>query len=193
MEEGPVDNYDGAVIASEDGGFLITNTLKTGDLLITKDLTEYNNFINETVEATPDKVTFVYEITATFGESTTPIYHDYAALTFDGSATTNIIELKDKLPVGAKVTVKEVYTGAGYIAEEASGSGDATVTGKDEVKDLVITAGTTDIATANFKNAYDDRIPGGYGVVNQYTKDSNGNWTGKDIGDNHRVPAPVVQ
>ena len=87
------------------------------------------------------------------------------------------------IPVGAVVTVVEDYDGAGYVIE---GQSTKTVTITDP------TDAEAEVAEADFTNAYDDKIPGGYGIVNHYTKDNDGKWTGENIGDN-RVPAPVVQ
>ena len=175
VEEAEVEHYDGEVKVTEtETGFevAVTNTLKTGDLKITKDLTKYNQFVNGNGDAQAQNVTFVFLITATFDGR--EIYKDYAALTFDGTGSSTI-ELKGKLPVGAKVTVEEVDSGAGYVP-----------VGEDKVSNIEIKEGTEDVATANFNNAYNDEITSGYGVVNKYSNDGSG-WEADNSGDN-RAP-----
>ena len=159
----------------------LTNSRRYGDLVIRKDLTKYNNFISEDPEAAVDQATFIFHITAKKGDAT--VYEDYVGLTFNGEEMINSVEIRGMIPVGAVVTVVEDYDGAGYVIE---GQSTKTVTITDP------TDAEAEVAEADFTNAYDDKIPGGYGIVNHYTKDNDGKWTGENIGDN-RVPAPVVQ
>ena len=158
----------------------LTNSRRYGDLVIRKDLTKYNDFISSHDDAVTDQVTFIFHITAKKGDKT--VYEDYAGLTFNGEEMINSVEIRGMIPVGAVVTVEEEYSGAGYAVQ---GQSTKTVTITDP------TDAEAEVAEADLTNAYDDRIPGGYGIVNHYTKD-NGRWTGENIGDN-RVPAPVVQ
>ena len=159
----------------------LTNSRRFGDLVIRKDLTKYNNFINEHVDPQVDQATFIFHITAKKGDTT--VYEDYVGLTFNGDEMTNKVEIRGMIPVGAVVTVVEDYDGAGYVIE---GQSTKTVTITDP------TDAEAEVAEADFTNAYDDKIPGGYGIVNHYTKDNDGKWTGENIGDN-RVPAPILQ
>jgi len=159
----------------------LTNSRRYGDLVIRKDLTKYNNFISENPEAAADQATFIFHVTAMKGD--TKVYEDYVGLTFNGKEMINSVEIRGMIPVGAVVTVVEDYDGAGYAVQ---GQSTKTVTITDP------TDAEAEVAEADFTNAYDDRIPGGYGIVNHYTKDKDGKWTGENIGDN-RVPAPVVQ
>ena len=159
----------------------LTNSRRYGDLVIRKDLTKYNNFISENPEATVDQVTFIFHITAKKGDTT--VYEDYAGLTFNGEEMINSVEIRGMIPVGAVVTVEEEYSGAGYAVQ---GQSTKTVTITDP------TDAEAEVAEADLTNAYDDKIPGGYGIVNHYTKDKDGKWTGENIGDN-RVPEPILQ
>ena len=145
-----------------------TNTLAFGTLEITKDLSVYNDFVNSTTNTTPDNVTFTFEIIATWNG--TQIYKDYKALTF-AQAQASTITIANKLPLGSVVTIKEIYPGAGY-------------TPTPEGSDTVNIEKMTTTATAAFKNAYNNTIIGGYGIVNHFTQDENDEWSGENIGDN---------
>ena len=137
----------------------LTNEIQLGDLTITKDLTKYNDFVNQTTstDKTIDKVTFIYRITVTLD---TWKYEDYISLTFDTAGSDSIV-FEDAFPVGAAVTLIEVYTGAGYFNTDEYDP-DRTWTGE-------ITDGEeSPAAVANFTNAYDNKIIGGYGIENTY-------------------------
>ena len=63
------------------------------------------------------------------------------------------------IPAGSKVTVTEVYTGAGYEIV-----GDS----KKVLESLVADEDSQEIATASFENKASNEIHGGYGIVNNY-------------------------
>ena len=74
-------------------------------------------------------------------------------------------EVKEKtiriadIPAGSKVTVTEVYTGAGYEIV-----GDS----KKVLESLVADEDSQEIASATFENKASSEIHGGYGIVNNY-------------------------
>ena len=78
---------------------------------------------------------------------------------------TAVDEVKEKtiriadIPAGSKVTVTEVYTGAGYEIV-----GDS----KKVLESLVADEDSQEIATASFENKASNEIHGGYGIVNNY-------------------------
>ena len=77
------------------------------------------------------------------------------------------------IPVGAKVKVEEIYTGAGYVNTTplaVGGLGDDNTT-------FVILAPEDDNAplTATFADKCDNELIKGYGILNQYSYD-NGGW-----------------
>ncbi len=155
-EETVPEGYEQSDKSTGDNVTTFTNTLNLGDLIIEKDLTKYNNFVNQTVSAEADPVTFIYRVTASLGSWT---FDDYVSLTFDGAGTDSI-EFEEVFPVGAEVTIVEVYSGAGY-----KNTGESTVTVK--ITDPADT--TAKVATANFKNAYDNKIKNGWGIQNHYS------------------------
>ena len=123
-----------------------------GDLSIVKNLTSYH----ETLEG----ATFVFEIKAIKEDRL--VYSDVVSMTFDGPGS-GALTVED-IPAGARVTVTEVYSGAGYRESTDTRN-----------RDTVIEAGET--AAVSFTNEYDGRLNGGgIGVVNHfvYEKDEDG-------------------
>lgn len=130
---------------------------RLGDLQITK------NLVNQNVTS-GEKATFVFEVVIEplKGETETRL----ATLTFDQFGTKDAV-VKD-IPAGAKVTVTEIYSGASYEL-----TSDAAVT-KTIIAD--------DMVGVSFTNTHDGRPNGGYGVVNHFETDENGqyHWTQKE-------------
>ena len=130
-----------------------------GDLRITKELDVYN----ETVGG----ANFVFQIEATKTdvdtEETEVVYSDVVYMTFTKPGTESIVV--ENIPAGAEVVVTEIYTGSSYKLVS-----DPSVT--------VIIVGNDDTDTddetqeVTFKNTYDERLNGGYGIVNEYSYDS---------------------
>ena len=120
-----------------------------GDLKIVKTL---QNYIG------PDPATFVYLITATTGEGSKQkvVFSDVAGIHYP--AETELI-IEQQIPVGAAVTVEEVYAGSRY---EAVGS---------ITQNTVILSPNDAAAPANvtFTNTHNNTDFGGYGVVNHFT------------------------
>lgn len=117
-----------------------------GNLEISKTLQSYN--------ASLGPVTFIFKIEATQGGK--KVYSDVVSMVFT-SATTQKITIEN-IPVGAEITVEEVYSGASY-----------TVVGGDSIKTCkILNAGTT--ATVSFTNAWDNKLNTGTSVINHVTK-----------------------
>ena len=120
-----------------------------GDLKIVKTL---NNYIGT------DPATFVYSIKATIGEGEKEkdVFSDVVAIHYPVETE---ITIEKQIPVGAKVTVEEVYQGSRYevvgdIAQET-----IILSPKDEKAPASVT----------FENKHNDTEFGGYGVVNNFT------------------------
>ncbi len=147
-----------------DGEWLydLTVTLKPerseryGSLEIVKTLQSYE---------TKDPATFVFQVEATLGEgeNAQKVYSNVVSLSF--TAPGQKTKLIEKLPVGAHVTVTEIYSGAVY----------SLVT--DDTQTTVIPA--NDIASVAFTNDYNNTNKGGGAVTNQfdYGEDNNWGWT----------------
>lgn len=143
----------------------ITTSLKPeradryGDLVIEKELKSFN--------ATVGGATFIFQVDAVKDyklglsgkEELKTVYSDVVALAFDeaGKLSTTI----EKIPAGAVVTVKEIYSGGSY-----------TVTGSDEFETVII---ADEAATVTFVNDYDGSLNGGTCIVNHF-EEVNGGW-----------------
>lgn len=132
---------------------------RLGDLVIHKNLVDQNATMGE-------KATFVFEVAYTTpkGESKTKI----VTLTFDAAGEKSAT-VKD-IPAGSKVTVTEVYSGASY----------ELISENDQTADIV----ADEEVGVSFKNAHNGKTNGGYGVVNNYKPDENGQYDWKQLEDN---------
>lgn len=132
---------------------------RSGDLIINKTLVNQNVTFG-------DKATFVFQVDITKADGTTE--SKVEALTFDsvGSQSAKITGL----PAGAQVTVTEVYSGAAYKLTSANGV-QTTITANDEYS-----AAGAPTAEVSFTNEADGRNNGGYGVVNHFELDENGQY-----------------
>lgn len=122
-----------------------------GALEVIKDLPVYN----ETVGG----ATFVFQVEAVKTDVDTEekkaVYSDVVSMTFDKPGKESIL-IQD-IPAGAEIVITEVYSGASYSLES-----------DPEVK---VTIEAEEKATASFTNNYDERLNGGYGVVNHFAYD----------------------
>ena len=125
-----------------------------GDLEIVKELTTYE-------DSSP--VTFVFEILATMPETGETVYSDVVGLTFS-KAGVRTAKIVDKIPVGANVTVTEVYNGSSY-----------TVVGEDE-KTTVIVSKDQNPARVTFENEFNKGRRKGYGIVNHFSYVEDKGW-----------------
>jgi hypothetical protein len=134
--------------------------IRFGDLEIVKTVTDF---------VAGDSATFVFSIEGTINGEV--VYSNVAALTFDAAGQQRIL-LADQIPVGATVTVTEIYSGARYTL-----SSDAT-------QQTVILNPDEGTASVSFTNTYDGSNRSGNGVINHFAQDENGNWTVDNSRDN---------
>lgn len=144
--------------------------IRYGDLKVVKDLIVYN-----TNASTTDPVSFVFRVN---WQKINDIGQDEGTgdailmLTFTGTGVKSSL-IEGVIPVGAKVKVEEIYTGAGYVNTTPLVVGGL---GEDNT-DFVILAPEDDNAplTATFADKCDNEQIKGYGILNQYSYD-NGGW-----------------
>lgn len=153
--------------------------LRYGYLEIVKDLLTYESFAGQSEEAV-----FVFQVEATLGEGDqkVSVYSDVKTLTFTGTGLKSV--LIDKIPVGAEVTVTEVYSGASYtlktVGQKYYGPGvepDGGVSpGYSTLENGPVNAviRVNDVASVKFTNEYDHRQTSGHGVINHYEYGVNG-------------------
>ena len=134
------------------------------DLRIDKELLSFR---------TGSPATFVFTVEAVLHDNI--VYSNAVSMTFDGPGIQSEL-IADKIPVGAQVTVTEVYSGAAY--QVAAGSAQVqTVTMANA------DAGSADFANiASFQNVYDGSGREGAAITNhfEYMDDGEGliwNWT----------------
>ena len=125
-----------------------------GDLKINKTLAHHN-------ATTGKKATFVFkiEITPLKGKTETRI----ESLDFESAGNSSVTITK--IPAGATVTVKEVYSGASYKLTSANDQ-TATIVATDR-------GAKVDPASVSFTNDIKDNMNGGYGVKNNFKLDEN--------------------
>ncbi len=81
-----------------------------------------------------------------------------AAVDFTGTAEAGSTQV-GKIPAGSKVTVKEIYAGAGYKQES----------GPEPAEVIIIADGEPNaVVKVNFTNATDNTTTGGYGIINTF-------------------------
>ncbi len=129
-----------------------------GDLEIRKTLDSYN--------ATLGSATFIFQVDA---EKDGITYSDVVSLVFDGPGTRSVV-LRQKIPAGAAVTVREVYSGASY---SVSGS-EVQIVERSLAATILAETGEPDPQESprnqvSFTNTYDNRLNGGTSVVNHFT------------------------
>lgn len=170
------DSFEGEVNTGNPGPwvydlsvYLKPEQIPYGSLRIIKDLLEF-----ESSEA----ATFVFQVEAELNGRN--VYSDVAAFNFTQAGQQEV--LIEKLPVGAVVTVTEIYSGSHYIQTGVT-PGPVTIT-------------ATDIATVEFSNTYDERRTGGHGIINRFSYDyinGVGGWNViQDSVENLQNPNPPV-
>lgn len=131
-----------------------------GDLVIRKTLLSFAGY---------DDAVFVFSVKA-YAEDENGVeqlvYDNVVSIRF-GAAGTNEYRIENKIPVGARVVVEEIYSGAVYTAV-----GDTTQTAE-----IVLDKDGAAPATVSFTNDYDDGDKGGGGVLNEFTYSEDGGWT----------------
>lgn len=113
-------------------------------------------------ELDAQRATFVFDVEATLRGRT--VYSNVMSLTFDRPGEKRIL-IENKIPVGAEVTVTEVYSGASY-----------TMTAADWTTPNVISA--TELASVTFTNDYNRSHNSGHGIINHFQPemDAGGTW-----------------
>ncbi|MBQ2040610.1 MAG: Cna B-type domain-containing protein [Lachnospiraceae bacterium] len=173
IEEVEVNGYETEITGSTEEGYRIINTMRFGDVRITKDLKTY--------ETSSNQATFVYSVKATMevaGKDEPVVVYDGVVTLDFTSATTASAVIKD-LPAGAVVEVEETYSGAAY--DQKSGPDwdvdDQTIIADEEIG-------------VEFSNAYNGELTHGYGILNEYEAEG-GSWVhleevinSNDAGDN---------
>lgn len=122
-----------------------------GLLKIVKTLEKYN--------VSNGPATFVFDVEAVLkGEK---VYSDVVSIVFKDPGVEEI--LVEKIPVGAEVTVTEVYTGASYkLISDAS-------------RETTIVEDLLDPSSVSFTNDYDERQNGGHSITNHFTYEAEEN------------------
>jgi hypothetical protein len=133
-------------------------TRRFGALEIVKTLQSY--------DTTGGEVTFVFSVEAVKDEAT--VYSDVVAMTFYGPGQKSV--LLENIPVGAEVTVSEVYSGAGYRL--VSSETQTSVIALDEISQVT------------FENDYDNGRNKGHGLVNHFEYDPANGWQWQQLVDN---------
>lgn len=130
-----------------------------GDLVINKTLENHN-------ATTGKKATFVFQI------DITPLKSDKTETrieSLDFEAAGNSSVTITKIPAGAAVTVKEVYSGASY--KLITSANDQTQKTK-----IIATDEKGAPVSVSFTNDVDDNMNGGYGVKNNFKLNENGQY-----------------
>lgn len=120
-----------------------------GSLEIVKNLETYNVNV---------PAVFVFSVEAELEGKN--VYSDVVTITFTEAGQKK--SLIERIPVGARVTVKEIYSGASY-----------EVTSADERN---VTIDATEVASAEFTNDHTTTNHGGGGVNNHFTYDTQNGW-----------------
>lgn len=112
------------------------------------------------------QATFVFSIEAVLNGET--VYSDVVSITFTdaGQQSCRI----GRIPVGAVVTVTEIYSGACYTLASAA------------TQSVVITA--DELASVSFTNDYDGGMNQGSGITNSFEYSSESGWSWTQISDN---------
>ena len=146
-----------------------------GDLLITKQLQDYEPALGAAY--------FVFEVEARkdldHDEAEEIVYSNVLSLSFDAAGEKTA--RAEHIPAGAKVTVREVYSGGSY---EVSGSGiqevEIVATDRQEWEGGSETEGHP--AEVYFTNHYNGGAVPGTGAVNHFTS-GNGGWAWEKLPD----------
>ena len=171
----PNNSYDASIPDSRDEwdygpsvGLKPRQNIRYGSLKIRKRLDSYQESLGEAM--------FVFRVEARKdlnhdGEKEI-VYSNVVGLEFDASGQKEAVV--EHLPVGAEVTVEEVYSGSAYSLE-----------GESVLRTTAIQAenGEGEPAAVEFTNVYDNRTVYGTGAINHFTYDGAG-WSGERVAGN---------
>lgn len=152
---------DGAPTTAADSGAWLydmsvtlkpSQTVRHGSLEIVKTLQSYE---------TRDPATFVFEVEAVLNGSV--VYSNVVSLSFTEAGQKSAV--LEGIPVGAEVTVREVYSGTAY----------KLVTEESQTATIV----ANEVASVAFTNDYDENHRGGGAVTNRFEnrEDTGWDWT----------------
>ena len=106
-----------------------------------------------------EPATFVFQVEAVFeGQK---VYSNVVSMAFDSAGTQEL--LVKNIPVGAKVTVTEVYSGASYTLTSSPTQ--------------TVTISADQVMAATFTNRYDETEKGGQSITNHFEYDDTNGWT----------------
>ena len=140
--------YDMSVVLKSEVDF------RYGSLEIEKNLAEFE---------TSGPVTFVFEVVARWqdhinGEGADREWRDVVSMDFTRAESK--FQLIEKLPVGAAVTVTEIYSGAAYQPEEEAG--------RDPFVRTAVIEKAEETFQVSFTNRYNERHTNGHGITNHF-------------------------
>lgn len=153
---------------------------RRGSLQITKVVPEFGTIAGDNVQR---PVTFIFEVSAVW---TDPVsgeqkeYKDVVSINFTGAGSHTAYEPGEELelPVGAVVTVKEIYSGSGYQPYPVDGTdGNA---GREAYEQTVTISEAGQVFGVTFTNYYNGRHVDGHGIANNFTYSTDQNrwiWT----------------
>ncbi len=123
----------------------------------------------ETYNETHGAVTCVFQVDG-YDENGEVIYSNVISATLAGAGEENAQTVRlEGIPAGIRVTVREVYKGAGY-----------SVVGSDTADAVIVSeeanANGAEEALVSFVNEYNGGNRGGYGVTNHFESDGNDGW-----------------
>ena len=122
-----------------------TREYRFGDLVINKTLESWES---------SGPATFVFSVVAESNDK--EVYNNVVSLTFN-SAGSKSYTITGEIPVGAQVTVEEIYSGAGYELTSR------------KIQDTTINPPGKDAASVSFSNKFtDNSLVTGYGVENTF-------------------------
>jgi len=159
MKEGTDGTFNTAQSSGDwifDGELMLkpVREVRNGSIRVNKTLTQFGN---------GSQATFVFSVDATLENDPEYRYSNVFTLDFTAAGTKGFTV--EDLPVGAVVTVTEVYSGAGYQLTPGTAQ-----TQSDEVE-------AADTVTFTFTNAPDGTDKTGYGILNTFTSDgTQWNW-----------------
>lgn len=160
----PNQSADGAWVYDLSGAVKAQQERKSAGLTITKTLEDYNPALGT--------ATCVFDVEAVMDRDgdgvAEKVFSDALSLSFNASGTKS---LNVELPIGAQVTVQEVYSGAGYQLSAGEQTQSVTIQGGES-------------AQVHFTNRSSGKLVGGTSVTNHFVYNvSEGHWDWSPLAD----------
>ena len=168
----PTNNYYSGNGASDDWIYDLTKEhnsavglkpeqhVRYGNLVINKELVDHNATFG-------NNATFVFQIDITTLDNKKETRIE--ELTFDAAGSHSVTI--EKIPAGSHVTVTEVYSGASYELASAKSQETDIIANPEKETEVEFKP-----AEVSFINKHDGRTNGGYGVINNFKLDENGQY-----------------